>query len=73
VVDGDAGALSDELELREWREDERGFARGDPFGPAIPRAFVAAKRIEWRNLRRIARGVEAGRPRVEIEEGLVAP
>jgi len=73
VHDGDLGALSDDLEIADWRDAVRGSIREDPLGPAIPRAYVAAKRIELRNLRRIARGLEAGWPRLEIEEGLVVP
>jgi len=71
VADDDLGALFDTLEIAALRDAARGFARGDPLGPAIPRAYIAAKQLELRNLRRTARGVEAGWPPTEIEEGLV--
>jgi len=69
--DGDLAALSDALEIEELLDAVRGFVRGDPLGPAIPRAFVAAKELELRNLRCVARGIEAGRVSAEIEGELV--
>ncbi|MHC4954118.1 MAG: V-type ATPase subunit [Planctomycetota bacterium] len=65
--DGDLAALSDALEIEALLDAVRGFVRGDPLGPAIPRAFVAAKELEMRNLRCVARGIEAGRLPAEIE------
>jgi len=69
--DGNLTALSDELEINALRKAMRGFARGDPLGPAIPRAFVAAKELELRNLRCVARGIDAGQLPAEIERTLV--
>ena len=69
--DGDLTALSDALEIKALREAVRGFVRGDPLGPAIPRAFVAAKELELRNLRCVARGIDADRLPAEIERALV--
>jgi len=69
--DGDLAALSDALEIEALLEAVRGFVRGDPLGPAIPRAFVAATELELRNLRCVARGIEAGRLAAEIEGELV--
>jgi len=69
--DGDLAALSDALEIEALLDAVRGFVRGDPLGPDIPRAFVAAKELELRNLRCVARGIEAGRLPAEIERELV--
>jgi vacuolar-type H+-ATPase subunit C/Vma6 len=71
VRDGDLAALSDSLELDERLAAARGFVRGDPLGPAIPEAFVAATELELRNLRCVARGIEAHRLSAEIERELV--
>ncbi|MHC4938855.1 MAG: V-type ATPase subunit [Planctomycetota bacterium] len=71
VEDGDLPRLERELLERELRTDARLFAHCDPLGPGIPRAYVASKRLEVRNLRCIGRGIEDRWPREEIEERLV--
>jgi len=69
--DEDLAEFSDALELRGQRAAVSGFLVGDPLGPAIPRAFVAAKDIELRNLRAVSRGIEGRRSAVDIERELV--
>jgi len=73
VVDGDLAALSDALDEAALISEMRRFGRCDPLGPEIARAYIAAKESEVRNLRRIGRGIDAGWPSAEIEEGLVLP